>query len=224
MKTVLLTLAAVLASVSMMACDEAEAKWSSSGQAVVLDQPANADEIEGLLFVREEEKLARDVYLHFDAVWGTQTFANIAGAERRHMDAILGLLAANGVADPVAGLGQGEFANPELQALFDDLVRQGEVSEVAALSVGAFIEEYDIADLIAHVEGAESQTLIETYDRLHAGSEKHLNAFVGALEQRGVTYVPVILDQATYDGILANGGSGQGGQRGANRKGRRGGR
>lgn len=41
----------------------------------------NAAEIEGLLFMREEEKLAHDVYLALYAKWGLPIFQNIAQSE-----------------------------------------------------------------------------------------------------------------------------------------------
>ena len=47
----------------------------------VLDIPASdlsAEETASLLFMREEEKLARDVYNALYATWGQQTFLNIA--------------------------------------------------------------------------------------------------------------------------------------------------
>ncbi len=44
-------------------------------------------EIDGLLFTREEEKLARDVYAALDG-YGNP-FVNIRGSEQSHMDAVL---------------------------------------------------------------------------------------------------------------------------------------
>ena len=73
-------------------------------------------EIEALLFMREEEKLARDVYLAMYEVWGTPIFSNIAGSEQAHMDAVAYLLEAYGLEDPVAGNPNGIFENDELQA------------------------------------------------------------------------------------------------------------
>ncbi|MDP2030099.1 MAG: DUF2202 domain-containing protein [Thiobacillus sp.] len=45
-----------------------------------------------LLFMREEEKLARDVYLTLYETWGLAVFSNIASSEQSHMDALLKLL------------------------------------------------------------------------------------------------------------------------------------
>ena len=49
-------------------------------------------EKDGLILMREEEKLARDVYLHSFDLYGVQIFSNISNAEQTHMDRILDLL------------------------------------------------------------------------------------------------------------------------------------
>ncbi len=61
------------------------------------------------------------------------------------------LLVRYGIPDPAAGNAQGEFTNPDLQDLYDQLIQQGSVSKVEALKVGVFIEETDIDDLNAAI-------------------------------------------------------------------------
>lgn len=169
-------------------------------------------EIAGLTFMREEEKLARDVYLTLNEAWNLQVFGNIARSEQTHMDAIGTLLTRYGIADPAAGNGVGEFTNPDLQALYDQLVAQGDQSLANALRVGAAIEEIDIRDLIEELAAVEHSDIQRVYERLEQGSENHLRAFVSTLErQTGETYEPQYLDQTTYDEII-NGSSGQGGR------------
>jgi hypothetical protein len=163
------------------------------------------DEIIGLLFVREEEKLARDVYLHLAEVWEIQTFSNIARAEQTHMDAVLAHLVALGMDDPAEGNGPGVFTDVDIQGLYDDLTEQGEASPAAALTVGAFVEEYDILDLIMRSEEATNQDVIDTYAQLERGSESHLRAFVRGLDGEGMVYAPVLMEQAAYDAIIAGG-------------------
>lgn len=178
--------------------------------------PANSlspDEIAGLAFMREEEKLARDVYLTLDQTWDSQIFANIARSEQRHMDAVKTLLDRYGIADPAAGNDIGQFTDPDLQTLYADLTAQGQQSLADALRVGALIEEVDIADLIEELEAVEHNDIRRVYEQLLQGSENHLRAFVAALErQAGETYQPQVLYQATYDQIISavsGGGPGQ---------------
>jgi len=83
----------------------------------------SSEEEAGLLFMHEEEKLARDVYLVLFAEWGLRVFENIAESEQRHMDAVLYLLGKYGLDDPA--LDPGFFLNPDLQDLYDALVAKG---------------------------------------------------------------------------------------------------
>ena len=183
------------------------------GPAPILSQEEKA----GLIFMREEEKLARDVYITLGNQWNFQTFTNIAPSEQNHMDAVGTLLARYGIADPAAGKGIGQFTNPKLQALYNQLVQQGSVSLGEALKVGALIEETDIEDLLHELTLVRHNDIKQVYTQLEQGSENHLRAFVRSLAaQTGEVYQPQVLDQATYDAIISgsNGGPGPRGRQG----------
>lgn len=141
--------------------------------------PAEKD---GLLFMREEEKLARDVYMYCDDLYTPPIFANIATSEQRHMDAILTLLDRYELEDPAAGKEPGEFTDPDLQALYDQLIVQAAISLEDALRVGVLIEETDIADLEAHLLEVEHNDIRRVYENLLRGSQNHLAAFEALLE------------------------------------------
>jgi hypothetical protein len=100
------------------------------------------------------------------------------------MDAIKTLLDKHGIADPAAGKGLGEFTNPDLQALHDELVQDGSVSLVDALEVGVFIEKTDIDDLNAGIDSTRGKDIITVYTNLLAGSNNHLDAFTANLAKR----------------------------------------
>lgn len=100
---------------------------------------------EHLLFMGEEEKLARDTYWAMYASWELVIFENIAASEQNHMDALKNLIDYYGLDDPI--LGVGDFDNNYLQNLYDDLILMGSgpgTSETDGLKVGALIEETDI--------------------------------------------------------------------------------
>ncbi len=146
---------------------------------------------ETLQFMREEEKLAHDVYVYLNAFWGeeTNTFSNISESEQRHTDAVARLLVKYGVADPVVldpVTGEpvpGKFTNTDLQALYDDLVAIGEESLEDALNVGVAIEQKDIEDINAAIEEAVGYTdIVRVYTNLLAGSYRHLDGFLRALD------------------------------------------
>ena len=170
------------------------------------DPPINdltEQEIEGLLFMREEEKLARDVYLTFDEFYiELAIFENIAESEQRHMDAIKNLLDKYGLDDPTEGMDIGEFTNQELQNLYYQLIEEGEQSLNDALTVGGKIEEIDIIDLKNYIEQTDKTDLERVYSNLLKGSKNHLRAFVKELKKQGVTYEPFYLSQEEFDEII----------------------
>lgn len=179
----------------------------------VLDIPASdlsLEEAAALLFMREEEKLARDVYNALYEVWGQPTFTNIAASEQMHMDEVKLLLDRYNLADPA--LEPGSFTDPSLGALYDQLVAQGSISLVDALKVGAAIEEIDILDLQERLAQTDNADLQQVFNNLMMGSYNHLNAFVGVLSmQTGEVYRPQYLSADAYAAIVT-GQSGNGNQ------------
>lgn len=194
--------AVVVVSVVGLGCGPADSTdvdvGSSSSDALT------ASESSGLTFLREEEKLARDVYLALGARYGAAIFSNIAASEQTHMDSVLTLLQRYGLADPAAGRAEGEFQDATLQALYTQLVTQGAASLEAALTVGATIEDLDLTDLARFAAATSRPDVLTVYGNLSKGSRNHLRSFTSQLAGLGVTYVPQYLDQATYDAILAS--------------------
>jgi len=156
-----------------------------------------------LLRLREEEKLARDVYRTLGDRYGATVFSNIAGSEQRHMDAVAGLLAVYGLTDPITDDAVGVFTAPELQALYASLVARGAASLGDALAVGAAIEELDLADLADALAEAPPADVVQVFDNLAKGSRNHLRAFVRQLDAGGFPYTPSSLDADEVEAILA---------------------
>lgn len=177
----------------------------SSGPATRLEamppSEITAEEEAGILWMREEEKLARDVYLALYDLWGLSIFSNISESEQHHMDSVATLIDRYGLTDPVADNPAGVFTDPTLQALYDDLVAQGGESLSAALEVGAFIEELDIVDLRDRATDTADIDLV--YANLEKGSRNHLRAFTKNLSKRGVDYEPMVLSAADYQAIVS---------------------
>jgi hypothetical protein len=181
----------------------------------------NQAETDSLLFMWEEEKMARDVYTALGTLWTKPLFTNIAASEQTHMDAVKTLLDRYGLATPSDGT-SGVFVNPDLQALYTQLVAQGSVSELDAVKVGAAIEEIDILDLQERIPQTDQADIQQVFNSLLTGSYNHLNAFAANYwNLSGVTYVPQYLNQAAYDALVTSTTFGsQGGNRGAGRGGR----
>jgi hypothetical protein len=165
------------------------------------DAGLDAAESETLLWMREEEKLARDVYLTLDAQWQLVVMERIAASEQRHFDALGGKIERYALADPALPW-DGQFSDPELQALYDELVIIGGESAAQALVVGATIEDLDIADLLVAIENTDQPDLERTYGHLLEGSKNHLRAFVQQLRAIGLDYEPQYIDPLLFDAIV----------------------
>ncbi len=178
-----------------------EATATPTPTAAVAPTTLSAAEVAGLKFMREEEKLAHDVYVALHALWGHRTFENIAESETTHTEAILALLVKHGVDDPAAGKPAGVFEDQELQSLYDTLIAAGRVSLVEGLKVGALIEETDIQDIEERKALTDEADILGVYSSLLCGSRNHLRAFNQALLDQGVTYVSQVIGQPAWDAI-----------------------
>ncbi len=169
---------------------------------IAVDELSTA-EADGLIFMREEEKLARDVYIAMFDLGYSKVFDNISNSEQTHTDKILELLNSYGIADPVGDNAEGVFVNTDLQNLYDALIVAGSPSLENALYVGAEIEEIDLIDiqnLVDALEGNDDIAIV--YEELMKGSRNHLCAFVKNLKNIGIDYTPLHLPQGEYDTII----------------------
>ncbi|MEC8832281.1 MAG: DUF2202 domain-containing protein [Bacteroidota bacterium] len=158
------------------------------------------DDQDALLFMLEEEKLARDTYKFLNDYWGMVQFANIMQSEQSHMNAVETLLDAYKMEYEI--LEDGVFNNEALQAWYDQFVQDGIVDEVAALNVGATIEDLDIVDLEEHIQATTNSDIADVFSSLQCGSRNHLRSFVQSIENLGETYTPQFLAQEEYETIL----------------------
>jgi hypothetical protein len=174
-------------------------------------QDLNAKEVEGLTYMREEEKLARDVYSRLFSKWGLRVFSNINRSEQRHFEALKVLLDRYELPDPAANGALGVFSDPRLSTLYGELVALGETSLAAALRVGATIEDLDIHDLNAALAATDNEDMKMVYGNLLAGSESHIRAFVGQLQLLGESYSAQYISASELEEILsAEPGTGRG--------------
>jgi hypothetical protein len=165
-------------------------------------EPLSEAEMNSLIFMREEEKLARDVYKVMFTKWNMAIFSNIASSEQTHMDAILMLLNKYELVDPVGANGPGVFTNQVLQNLYNQLILQGNVSIAGAYKVGAGIEELDISDLTKAMVSVDNQDISMVYNNLTKGSRNHLRSFYKKILWIGETYTPQYLTPAAFDAII----------------------
>lgn len=159
-------------------------------------------EIDSIIWMREEEKLAKDVYTTLGKVWGLNIFTNISTAEQSHTDSVKTLIDRYGLIDPITDETIGVFQNETFSKLYQELVKQGSISLVEALKVGALIEELDIKDLQERTTTTPDINLV--FQNLERGSRNHLRAFTRQLSQQGETYVPIYISQSEFDEITSS--------------------
>ncbi len=166
----------------------------------------NQQEKDAILYIREEEKLARDVYNLLYDKWGINPFDNIRQSEQVHMDRMKTLITTYQLEDPVMKNldKQGIFTNVLLQQYYNELSTTGVRSLIDALKAGAKIEELDIADLEERIKQTQRQDIISSYNFLKMASENHLRAFVRRLKMQGIIYEPVILSETEFEKIIAS--------------------
>jgi hypothetical protein len=165
--------------------------------------PLDEAEVADLKFMREEEKMARDLYQKIYEEHGIRIFANIAKSEQHHMDLVKAKMDIEGILDPVGNNGVGIFTNTTIQDLYTDLLADGLTNLSAALRMGHLVEERDISDLDIAIDESEKKGLDSLYGTLQRASKNHLRAFARALSSMGEEpYVPTYMDSYEYADIL----------------------
>ncbi len=179
-KIVIIGLMAVFLATSSLAAGKGAQKTtdtSSSSSALTQEQK------DILLFIYQEEKVARDTYMTLGNYYPNQNvYQNIQDSEQKHMDSAQSLCEKYGVdISNVDETDVGVFVVPVLQELYDTLVAQGYQSELSGLMVGEYIELTDIDDLEHAAEGMPAD-VVNVYENLKAGSYNHLDAFRSAID------------------------------------------
>ena len=171
------------------------------------------EEIAEATYMREEEKVARDVYLTLAEYWYpvegnsavVTSLINIAASEQTHMDTMEDILEKYDIPDPVdENETSGVFTNPDLQDLHTQLVALGQATSFDALLVGGLIEETDIKDIQESIEVTTAKDIIKVYERLMCGSRNHLRSFAGHIAATQGSYVAQVLPQEEVDAIIAS--------------------
>ncbi|MCA9304436.1 MAG: DUF2202 domain-containing protein [Phycisphaerales bacterium] len=185
---------------------------SADSSVAALSSEARAE----LLKMRQEEKLARDVYRALHERWGADVF-KISNSEQRHMDAMKAMLDRFSIQDPIVDDTPGVFTDKVFSDLYHELVDAGSGSVLDALKVGAKIEELDLVDLRAARAEAGDAVLDRVYGNLERATRNHLRAFAAQIEANKGVYAAVHLPQEEFDAIADSefergngGGAGQG--------------
>ena len=191
------------------------------------DSALDANEQAHLIFMREEEKLARDVYQKLGEMYPNSTiFGNIDDSEQQHTTAVKEMIKNYGYEDPNTNDNIGAYTGEDygwyFTEKFEQLIERGSISELEALYVGAFIEELDMMDInqcpkvIVETDNdindisecgkvyTDKADIRELYTSLLAGSDSHLAGYVKNIEKSigEGSYVAQVLPQEQVDEML----------------------
>ncbi len=214
MRTLKLALFASLA-ITQIACSENDSPLTAEEQdQLALTELQNQintlpkeslseSEIASLMHLREEEKLAQDVYLFLYNRYKVNIFNNIRESEITHMDAVGSLIAKYELDDPIDTNGPGVFKNQDLQELYNSLTAQGSVSLLNAYIVGATIEDLDLYDLAHELTLIDNQDIITVYESLAKGSRNHMRSFYDKITSSGGNYTPQFISQELFNSIIS---------------------
>lgn len=164
--------------------------------------PLTDSDKNALLFMLEEEKLARDTYTFLGEKWSINQFNNIKSSEQSHMDAIAQLLTSYGIQYTI--LPAGQFADSALLNFYNQFITNGSISSANALQIGATIEDLDILDLEEYTALSTNETVINVFNSLECGSRNHLRSFVSAIVSAGGSYSPQFISQDYYNEIISS--------------------
>ncbi|MCI2081564.1 MAG: DUF2202 domain-containing protein [Bacteroidales bacterium] len=163
------------------------------------------EEEKDLLQLREEEKLARDVYLYTYEKYGLAISENISNSEQTHMNRVLEVMTSYDLEDP-AKAENGSFTDDALQTLYNQLTAEVDVSVLNAMKVGAAIEELDIKDIEEFMGNTAKTDILTMYENLVCGSRNHLRSYYAQILAMNGAYAPQYISQSEFDDIV-NGGN-----------------
>lgn len=203
MKKLVIIALVIAAAISSCKKDETTSNSDINSQIIAFPKESlSADEITSLKTMREEEKLAHDVYLTLNSKWNVNVFTNIASSEQTHTNTVLTLLNKYALIDPVGTNAVGVFTDTTLQNLYTQLVAQGSVSALDGFKIGATIEDLDIYDLNNWALKIDNQDIKYVYQNLAKGSRNHMRSFYSQVIGAGGTYNAQFISRAELAAII----------------------
>ncbi len=167
------------------------------------NEALSEQELAGLMQMREEEKLARDVYLTLYDTWQMNIFYNIATrSEQSHIEMVGLIIEKYNLEDPFIEE-RGVFTDSTMQALYNSLVEIGVASLSQGLFVGCTIEDLDIFDLENLLVVSDNQDVRTVYQNLMKGSRNHMRAFYSQYSAQDETYEAQFITPEELEQILA---------------------
>jgi hypothetical protein len=170
---------------------------ASEQKSMATARALSSREKDGLIFIWEEEKAARDLYASLYERNNLSVFLDLTRSEQSHMDQAKAII--DRYILPLPEDKPGAFQNQTLKQIHDELLEEGSQSDQEALKAAATFEEISIKDLEKELAASQAEDIMAMYQGLLAGSRKHLRTYVSDLKDQGIQYNPRYLDRGVFE-------------------------
>jgi len=150
------------------------------------------------MYLREREKLARDLYRRFHDTWQQPIFKRIADTRQRQFESVELLLHWYKLEDPAGENRAGVFNDAKLRQRYAELIERGESSKLAALQLAARMEEKDVSAMLDAMVTSRQWDIVMVYETLMSASRNSLENLVRELQFLGHGYRPQVFAESEF--------------------------
>jgi len=163
-------------------------------------------EIDGIRFIREEEKASKDYVLSMDILFDENLLDQLYEVERTHYQAGLFAIEKYGLADPTSGKARGNFTSPNIQAFYDTAISDGQGGTSDAIHAAARLQEASYVTITNQLNRvANNRDLRMVYHALATATRNHIRLTISRLDELGLTYEPRFLSVSDFQDIIRGG-------------------
>jgi len=150
--------------------------------------------------LREEEKLARDIYIKAYNTYEYFAFVNLYKGEQIHMDNLLNLEMQYMVEDIILP-DTGKYVDESIQNFYNNHLSQITTSATDAFKVGMTTEEMIIYDIQNFENNTEEADILKVYSKIKCWSRNHLRLNYNFLNG-DTLYQPQYITIEEYNAII----------------------
>ncbi len=165
----------------------------------------SGQEEKGIVFVREEEKVAVNFYGMMSDLFGSEVLTQLAESERTHLGVTALPVEKYHLQDPTVDRTDGEFMSNSLQAHYDELIEEGSPSLSDAFIAGTTLQEASLVTIQNQLDRvANNRDLRNMYAALRVATRNHLRIMFREVTDHGGSYAPLFMEQAAFQAIVSS--------------------
>ena len=154
-----------------------------------------------LLFILEEEKMIRDLSYNFSDKYEDKIFEDIYKAENSHIDPVQKIVRDYNLDDPSSKKDVGEFHNPQIRMIYDELLKQGQKDKVSAYKALLQALERNISNLNENIDKTDKDGILFLFRNLRRSSKNHMKSLLNKINSQGENYQPAHLSKPKLNSI-----------------------